>query len=67
MSTQDGFETVRQAITTLEFYASFYASGSEFQVRKNEIAALLDNRAATHEGSMEGKLLNSVAAVIRQL
>jgi hypothetical protein len=51
-----GFEIVKEAMTTLEFYRTYYASSEQYVQRLNEVISLLRNRAERFkDGELHGE------------
>lgn len=46
-----GFEIVKEAMTVLEFYRTYYASNDQYQQRLNEVIDLLRNRAESFKSN----------------
>lgn len=45
-----GFEIIKEAMTTLEFYQTYYASDAQYHQRLQEVIGLLRHRAQSFKG-----------------
>jgi|UPI00037D9E2F hypothetical protein len=62
--TKTAIQTIHEALDTLEFFQTAYASSDQYQERQREVVAILRGRSQHNPYSYDSKLMAGIAKAI---